>query len=259
MVSATGFQQRQNELAYYLRDPDARVAPAIEQRRLDIYSGLIYNNIENFIRSGFPILRRLYDDNDWQELVRGFIRDHRSESPYFLEISQEFLHYLRDERSPEATDPAFLLELAHYEWVELALDVAEADFDHTEVDQDGDLMTGIPALSPLAWSLQYRYPVHRIGVEFRPERQPEQPTYLIVYRNRADEVKFMESNSVTARLLELIDRRRNLTGRELLLQIARELGREGDVQILTFGADLLTKLSDQDILLGTAVHRVAEV
>ena len=40
-------------------------------------------------------------------MVRDFVHRHQSLSPYFLEISQEFLRYLEAERIPLAQDPAF--------------------------------------------------------------------------------------------------------------------------------------------------------
>jgi hypothetical protein len=42
-----------------------------------------------------------------------------------------------------------MLQLAHYEWVELALDVSTLDF--PEVRQEGDLLESRPVISPLAW------------------------------------------------------------------------------------------------------------
>lgn len=257
MASLGSFQHAQQELAHYLRDPETRKPPAIEQRRLDVYSGLIYNNIETFISGGFPILRRLYADDEWVQLVRGFIRDHKSRSPYFLEISQEFLQYIGGERETLPEDPPFLQELAHYEWVELALDVSELDCQEMDVDPAGDVVSGVPVLSPLAWSLQYRFPVHHIGPEYRPTEPPEQPTFLVVYRDRSDAVEFMESNSVTARLLELIGENTGATGTQILAQISRELGREGDASVLEFGKELLVRLADLDILLGTRTAAVA--
>ena len=80
----------------------------------------------------------------------------------------------------------------------------------------------MPVISPLAWPLAYDYPVHRIGPDFLPKRPDAQPTHLIVWRNRRDEVRFMEANAVTARLMELMKPRR-ATGRRLLSRIAREL------------------------------------
>ena len=52
--------------------------------------------------------------------MRKFVHRHPSESPYFLEISQEFLTFLSEQvHRVTSSLPEFLLELAHYEWVEL--------------------------------------------------------------------------------------------------------------------------------------------
>lgn len=118
----------------------------MEQRRLDIYQRLVYNNIEGFISKGFPVLRSLYRDDDWQQLVRGFIQAHRCSTPYFMEISQEFLQYLLQEYQLRDLDPPFMAELAHYEWVELALDVAEES--PPPAVQVDDPLAAVPRLSP---------------------------------------------------------------------------------------------------------------
>jgi hypothetical protein len=47
----------------------------------------------------------------------------------------------------------WLHELAHYEWVELALQIADDDL--PPHDPDGDLLAGKPVPSPLAWALAY--------------------------------------------------------------------------------------------------------
>lgn len=171
---------------------------------MQVYRELIFNNIAQFVRTGFPVLCGLLGAARVDRLVRDFIARHRAETPYFLEISREFLAYLQQEYEPEAGDPDYLIELAHYEWVELALDVAATELPGAGIDPAGDLLRGRPVLSPLAWSLCYTYPVHRLSPEFQPATPPPQPTYLVVYRNRADQVRFLEINAVTARLLQLL-------------------------------------------------------
>src|SRR5690606_9656663 len=112
----------------HLRSPAQHPAPSgIEDRRMGIYRDLVYNNIAGFIAGAFPILKEILDETYWQTLVRDFVSHHTSQTPYFLEISQEFLAYLAHERSQRAEDPPFLLELAHYECVELVLYVADPD------------------------------------------------------------------------------------------------------------------------------------
>lgn len=258
-----GFQLMQGYFAAHLRAPDAVAAPAgIEDRRMGIYRDLIYNNIESFIAGGFPVLRSLYDDERWHGMVRDFVQRHQSRSPYFLQISEEFLHYLQSERAEHPAseqDPPFLLELAHYEWVELALDVSEADFpaelarDYT----DEQLLDWAPVASPLAWNLSYQFPVHHIGPAFQPVDPPQVPSFLVVYRNRADTVAFLEANAVTSHLLSLIQSQAGTdgaqqlcSGRTVLQNLAADIGHSQPEQLQAFGVDILKKLHRLDILAG---------
>lgn len=246
-------KELQQRFTGHVRNPAVVDAPqGIESRRMKIYNDLIYNNIESFLSSGFPVLRSLYRDEDWHRMVRDFIVDYRCSSPFFLEISQEFLNYLMNSKAPTPVDPPFLLELAHYEWVELALDVSTETFPERDVDPAGDPLEGVPVLSPLVMSLQYRYPVHRIGPGREPDEPPAEPTFLIVYRNREERVRFMESNAATARLLELLaDNPQGLSGRSLLEQLAAEMNADSVTSVVEFGARMLGEFLQQDILAGT--------
>jgi len=245
------FQRSQYALAAHLRNPEKNAPPAgLEDRRLGIYRELIYNNLEGFLASGFPILRELIEDAHWHNMVRDFLDRHQSHSPYFLEITQEFLQYLQEERGEVAGDPAFMLELAHYEWVELALDVSESEWP-SDVDPEGDLLLGRPVVSPLAWNLSYQYPVHRIGPDFQPETPGPEPTFLIVYRDQQDAVQFMAANAVTVRLLQLLSGESPSTGREALSVVAAELQHPDPSALELMGLDLLQTLRAKDILCGT--------
>ena len=247
-MSVTALRDSQMSMARYLRDPDTQPPPpGVEERRLKIYRDLIYNNIEGFISGGFPVLRSLYNDDDWHGLVRLFIDQHRCHTPYFLEISQEFLKFLMENFQPRPCDPPFITELAHYEWVELALDVAEEQLPEPQVVARP--LDGVPHLSPLAWVLSYTYPVHRIGPAFRPESAAE-PTYLAVYRDGDDSVRFMELNAATARLLELIRDNQGSTAGQLLDNLATELGLEA-AALRDFGAAQLMEFIEKSVVLVT--------
>ncbi|MCB1848341.1 MAG: putative DNA-binding domain-containing protein [Halieaceae bacterium] len=244
-MSGPSLRDSQLAMAGYLRDPAATPPPrGVEQRRLDIYQRLVYNNIEGFISKGFPVLRSLYGDDDWQQLVRGFIQAHRCSTPYFMEISQEFLQYLLQEYQLRDLDPPFMAELAHYEWVELALDVAEES--PPPAVQVDDPLAAVPRLSPLAWLLSYRFPVHQIGPRNQPREEGE-PTYLVVYRDREERVRFMELNAVTARLVELTRGNSEATGAGLLATLAAETRLESQ-SLQTFGSQLLARLLECGVL-----------
>lgn len=237
----------QRHWAGYLRDPaHAAPPPGVEARRLQVYSDLVFNNIEGFLRGGFPVLHSLYPREDWRALVRAFIRDHNCGSPYFLEISQEFLLFLMQHYQPLPGDPPFLRELAHYEWVELALDVAEASLP-PPVALPEPVLEARLQLSPLAWLLAYRFPVHRIGPRFQPAA-PGEPVYLMVWRNRALRVEFMALNAATARLLELCRDQPACRAAELIDELAREL-QQPAAELAEAGARQLAEFVQRDILL----------
>ena len=245
------FQRLQYQFAAHIRDPENQAAPAgIEDRRMNIYRELFYNNVEDFLATGFPVLRKLTANAHWQAMVRDFYARHQCHEPQFFRIAEEFLRYLDDERGAVAGDPPFLRELAHYEWVELALSVSEQDLTPELADPNGDLLAQVPVVSPLAWTLAYDYPVHRIGPDFQPQAAGAEPTLLVVYRNRADDVKFMEINAITARLLQLIGDE-PASGAAQLERIAAEMKHPQPAAVVAEGATILQGLRARDIILGT--------
>lgn len=251
MAELPFFKQKQYEFAAHIRNPETNPRPAdVEARRMNIYTELFYNNIEGFISDGFPVLRSIFTDENWHKMVRNFMEHHHCKTPYFLEISEEFLDYLQNEHKQQEHDPDWMLELAHYEWVELALSVQEEEPDYSVIDENGDLLDKHPLISPLAWCLNYNYPVHMIG----PEHLPEQPeaTHLVVYRKADDEITFLSINPVTARLLDLLDSDENITGQQALEQIAAELQHPQPETVVQGGAEIMKDLLHRGILLGIA-------
>ncbi|OUS15819.1 hypothetical protein A9Q88_09660 [Gammaproteobacteria bacterium 50_400_T64] len=244
------FQSGQFAFAAHLRDPAVNPAPAdIEDRRVAIYRDLIYNNIEAFLSGGFPVLRSLMSDDSWHQLVRGFVKDHRCHTPYFLEISQEFLLYLREGKACIPDQLPFILELAHYEWVELALDVSPEILPEqtTDTTLSVALLDASLQISPLAWRLNYNYPVHQISVDNQPLEAPEQPTSLVVYRGPDEQIHFFESNAVTMRLLQLLEDGQ-LSARQALQQVAIELQHPEPEILVAMGESIIQQLLDLSIL-----------
>ena len=249
----------QRAFAAHLRDPLHNPPPAgIEERRMAVYRASFYNNIDGFLACSFPVLRRITPDDAWHALVRDYFARHRAHTPLFHEIPREFLDYLRHVRGARAGDPPFLLELAHYEWIELALSLSEREIDWSGVDREGDLLEGVPVRSPLAWSLSYAYPVHRIGPDHLPDAPGAEPTRLVVYRDRRDEIGFLEINAASARLLGLLDQSPHLTGRAVLERIARALRHPAPDAVLRGGLDTLRELLRRNIVLGVRINAEAQ-
>ncbi|NJN52081.1 MAG: DUF2063 domain-containing protein [Gammaproteobacteria bacterium] len=246
------YRVTQLAFAAHIRNPAVHPAPlGIEPRRMQIYVDLVYNNIERFLANTFRIIRSLTSDAAWHAMVRDFVHRHRSASPFFQEIPREFLAYLETERESlhDEVEPPWLLELAHYEWVELALDLDQRSIPERDVDPGGDLLDGYPVVSPLAWLLSYEFPVHRISKQYQPAIAPDQPTFLVVYRDRAERVRFLEVNRVTARLLSML-RETDVSGRAALTRIGLELAGHDREAVERGGLQMLEQLRDCAIIAG---------
>jgi len=253
MADLPEFQKKQLAFAAHIRDPDHVAAPdGIEDRRMAIYRELFFNNIRNLLSNMFPVLRILHTDEKWDNLIRQFMQRHRAETPYFLQLPQELLDFLQNEYTPQDDDFAFLIELAHYEYIELALSISEAVNDLTGVDPGGDLLANVPVKSELAWMYAYQFPVHRISSDFVPQEPGEQPVFLAVYRRDNDKVGFLELNPITARLLELIgEDDSHETGEMLLRSLAEEINYADVDALIQHGAAALEEMRQMGILTGT--------
>jgi len=250
-----GFQQQQLAFTARIRDPENNAIPdKIEQGRMAVYAELFYNGTHDHLSNNFPVLHEIMSEKNWHAMVRDFFIKHRCKTPLFTEIGLEFIEYLQQERELHADDWPFMLELAHYEYVELAVSVSNADEQEDALlafDTNGDLLGGRPVVAPTAWNLSYQFPVHAIGPDYLPEEAPEQPTHLVVYRDRLDNVHFLEINAVTQRLLTLLKENPETTGLDILKQIAEELQHPQPATVIEAGKGLMADLRERNVILGS--------
>ena len=247
MLNAVDFNSKQREFAAYIRDPRNNPAPAdVKATRMAMYRELFFNNIDGFLSGNFPVLKRILDDSQWQALTEDFYAKHACLTPYFLQIPAEFLDYLQNERD-SSEDLPFLLELAHYEWVEMALSISQEQGVVGRQDLD-NLLNRHVTVSPLAWPLVYQYPVHKIAPGFLPLEPLAQPTFLIVYRNLDDEVNFIEITPLTYRLLEIIQEQQQPLAEACLKQVAEEAKHPNPAVIIAGGLQILKDLAEKGIV-----------
>lgn len=245
-------EQYQRTFSAHLRNPQANPAPAgVNPQRMDVYVELLFNNVEDFLNGCFPVMRSILDDAQWNGLVRQFYADHACQTPYFREIPAEFVQWLQTSfvTLPLHQSFPFLLELAHYEWVEIPLMLDEADVSWRPLDtESAELDHTIWNLNPVMLLQSYQYPVHRISPKFQPA-EPES-TYLVLLRNTQGRVDFVEVNAVTARLLQLLQE--GLDTHAAVVQLAQEMQHPEPTQLLAFAVQIVEQLHSQQVLLGTA-------
>ena len=239
------FQEFQHALAQHLRDPHhTRRPPGVPPRRMAVYNELVFNNLCGFLDSCFPVSRQLLGEARWRRLCRTFGRDWPLHTPWFREISREFVRYLSEGHIAQSL-PRWLADLARYEWAELVVDVM--DVTPPAHDPQGNLMQAPVLLNPARVDVASAWPVHRIGHAWQP-RQTE-PTFLVLFRDAQQEVQFTEINAVTAHVLALLDS--GLTGQQVFAQLTQEMAHPDPEALQGFGQQLVNSLHTQGVLLGT--------
>ncbi|WP_295860296.1 putative DNA-binding domain-containing protein [uncultured Xanthomonas sp.] len=237
---------QQFALTLHLRDPQRHPPPAdIPPQRLAVYRALFFDNLAQLLSGQFPVLRATLGDTDWTALLRAFCAEHRARTPLFPRLGEELVAFLQ-QRAPDPQRP-WLAELAHYETVELQVQIDDAV--PPPHDPHGDLLDGIPLLSPWLRLLRYRWPVQRIGPAWQPDTAPAQPICLLARREADGQVRFAELAPLAYAVLAALQPGTR-SGRALLLDLAAAHGL-APAALLDEGAALLERLRAQGSVLGT--------
>lgn len=241
--------QQQTTMGLYLRDPEHNAPPSeMDPARAQVYRDLVFANLSSLLSGTFPVLVKILGNEDWRSLVRIFLRDYRARTPKFGEIAQEFVEFLASEplALADGSWPPFMVELAHYEWVEMALQQSDAE---PVAAGDAALLLDRPLqVSPLAWPLAYAWPVQRVGPDYQPDVLPAQPTLLLVRRAEDWSVRFSGLSPLAWRLLLLVGEFPDLTGRELLQGLAVEAGVVESSAFLESGLVLLRQMHGEGVV-----------
>ena len=213
---------------------------------MQVYRDLFFNNVSRLLAGNFPVIRRIRGEA-WPAMVRAFYRDHGCRTPLFPELPREFLRWVE---GSEGHEP-WLAELAHYEWAEA--DLQSSDAPMPPHDPAGDLLDGVPLLSPLAWPLAYRWPVDRIGPGHQPTDPPAAPTLVLLRRAASGEVRFSTLSPLLYQLLASIAANQDLGGRALLRSLAAGIGHADAEAFIDEARPMLARLREEGVVPGTRI------
>lgn len=237
------FQRYQIAFTAHIRNPTQHKRPArVADARMAIYREIVFNNIFSSVSACFPICKNILGVRAWRKLVRQFFANHQADSPIFREIPQQFLQFLNDVKDL----PAYLQQLAHYEWVELAVGAQQTEV--AKLSEEMDLLNEGPILAPACRLLEYDYAVHKISKRHIPNTTEK--TYLLVFRNNTHQVKFIELNAMTFQLLDLIQKNK-ITGKQALSWLAKAINHPDTDAMIRFGTEILANLADQRAIIGS--------
>jgi hypothetical protein len=247
-----GFQRYQLAFTARLRDPKNQpLLAGVPHDCMAVYEEIVFNNLFESVSACFPVASKVLGKRKWLKLTQAFMRDYSASSPLFRKIPEHFLQFLNN-ADPElqALLPPYLNSLCHYEWIELFVASSPYTTKLNDIEPDGDLGNNKPVFAPTMQLLNYDYAVHKISPRHKP-KQPES-TQLLVFLNTEDQVKFIQLNSVTYRLISLLQDA-PVTGRQALTLVAKELQHPQPERIIEFGLSILEDLQRQGVIIGT--HR----
>lgn len=244
----TDFKSVQRQFLAHLRDPNQPLPLGFAPEGVALYADLLYNKFHDSLTLCFPVTYTLLGEEAWQQLLKGFIARHQCVSPYYRQIPDEFIQYLQTEWDNDTGLP-YLPELAHFEWVEMVLAVADEGEMAVYSGPITDWLACRPIFAPVLQLLHYSYPVQYLNESHQPATPPEQATHILGFRDADDAVQFIELNPATARLLEILTGTDYTVG-EAIQQVARELQHPEPSVLFAFGIEALTDLMHHGAILG---------
>jgi uncharacterized protein len=120
--------------------------------------------------------------------------------------------------------------------------------ERTKLSKKTDLLNEKPVLAAANMLLVYDYAVHKITRKH--SSIVAEKTYLLVFRNLENKIKFIALNPSTFQLLDLIINK-SITGKQALMRLAEALNYTNTDAIITFGAEILADLHNQQAIIGS--------
>lgn len=247
-MTSPAFQTQQRAFLNYLRNPSVAGPPeGFDAGRLSVYTDLLYNKFDESLSACFPVINRILTPQAWRALLLEFIANHSCRTPYYRRIPDEFVQYLRQIR-PEDPEMPFLADLAHFEWVELQLSIAETiDLPHRILSAE-QLLRAVPMFPPGMQLLTYRWPVEDIGPDYLPTEVPEDITYILGFRDHNDQVQFVALSTATAHLVQRLHNS-GLSGEQALAEMGGNLPQPALSQFMRFGLQTLSELNQRGAIV----------
>lgn len=238
------FQQYQCAFTAHIRDPKAHAKPVkVPDARMAVYREIVFNNVFSTISACFPVCQTMLGKRRWKALCRAFFAQHASTSPLFRDIPKAFLAFIQTQTLINSA----LLQLAHYEWAELAVSTMESTT--PAVSQTPNLGNERIVFTETHMLLTYDYAVHTLSKSTR--NIVPTPTFILMFRNRAFEVKFIVLNALTFTLLQQLQTQ-PLTAQQALLAMAEAISHPAPDSMVAFGLASLDDLMRQEAIIGTS-------
>ncbi|MEZ5016749.1 MAG: putative DNA-binding domain-containing protein [Flavipsychrobacter sp.] len=212
LTKDTAIQQK--SFADYCRTGEEPHLEGVTSDRLHHYRRLVYNVIDDTLRTAYPLTNNLLEEEEWDDMVHDFFSNHKCQSHKVWEMPYELYEYLAEVVSPLKEKYPFFLELLWFEWLEVQMFMME-DVENDEYNNEGDFVQ-----DKIVFNLEYTieqlaYPLHKKRTKDITQ-DDKGNYYVLIFRDREDgSVQFLDLSVFYAWVLEQL-LEQGVTVKELL-------------------------------------------
>jgi len=241
------FRQFQFALARHLRDPLGVSAPVgVSLADAAVCTQDIVTHVSEVLAPAFPVTCALLGDEMWEHAVRLFLKDAQPHTPWASSTQRAFVDHVCE--SPDMPRlPAWLQDLAHFEWLQNAVNTPPVSW--PACDADADVMHHAVVLNPTHVEAAYEWPVHGIDTDHQPDDM--QSTYVSMLRDKDDTLPVLESSVFRGQLIDLL--RDGQSGEQAFMVLAMWLSHPEPEAFVREGAEVMAQLQREGVVLGTCV------
>jgi len=229
---------------------DAADTQFLEQQgleRLLVYRRLVRSNLREALARCMPrVVARLGATFD--EYFARFLRERGPRTHYLRDVAPEFLEFCVPLWATDARVPAYLIELADHEALELTIASMQAR-PQGHIPAELSLEAGVEFIDACR-IVHYEHAIHElVDKQTDPSLPRRESTWLLVYRSPAHEIRTLKLTALAAAiLLRLVELKETLK-QAVVTACAERRTPLGD-EVLTSTATLLADLADRGVLLG---------
>jgi hypothetical protein len=235
--------EQQAGLAKYCRDGNLPLLDVTIPDNLNQYRRLVFNIISDALETTYPITAKKMGIEDWEELVDDFFANYPCSSAQIWSMPYELITYLESTENPIKTKFPWLMELLHFEWLEVEIFCDEDEEVHFE--KSIDVLNEKWVVNPTLRLEHFTFPVHK-SIELTEQSD----YYLLIYRSTEnDKVYFEEITGFLALIVHKIVNT-ELYLHEILIESGKFYGITDEQMLMNEGKLFAEKMLQKTIFLG---------
>ncbi|MFZ1280360.1 MAG: putative DNA-binding domain-containing protein [Ignavibacteriaceae bacterium] len=183
-------ETQQNNFASFCNTNILKPIDGLTDNRIHHYRRLIYNIIDDSLRSAYPLTEDLLQENEWKYLVDDFVAKHKSQSPQIWQMPYEFYQFVDENEFELKAKYPHLIDLFLFEWKEIELYMME-----DKNDEQSNLSIEIYNYSQVVVSREYEILQLSFPVHLKPSNTislEDKGVYYVLMFRANDKVQFFD-------------------------------------------------------------------